>query len=204
MRPPLPRVHAITDERVARWADLDAATRDLATAAGAELALHARGHTLSGQEHYELALRLSAYPPARLFVNDRLDVAIAVRAVGVQLGRASLAPADARRLEPRWWIGASVHDAAEAAAAHAAGADYLVIGPVYATATHPDRAALGVAAVRAVAALGLPTIAIGGVTPDRVAELRAAGAHGVAAIRALWDAADPAAAARGFLEGWTS
>jgi thiamine-phosphate pyrophosphorylase len=66
---------------------------------------------------------------------------------------------------------------------------------VYRTASHPGRAPLGVAAVAAVARLGLPVIAIGGVTPERIAELRAAGAYGVAAIRALWDAADAAGAA---------
>ena len=204
MKPALPRVHGITDDRVARRADLDVVARELAAAVGTDLALHARGRGLSGREHHALALRLAACTPARLFVNDRLDVALAAGAIGVQLRRESLTPADARRIEARWWIGASVHGLAEAEAARVAGADYVVIGPVYATASHPDRTALGLAAVRAVAALGLPTIVIGGVTPDRVAELRAAGAYGVAAIRALWDATDPAAAARGFREGWRS
>ncbi len=196
----LPRLHAITDERIARRPNLAGLAAELAAGGGAQLALHARGRDLSGLAHFELALRLSAYPPAHLFVNDRLDVALATGAAGVQLGRASLAPEDARRLDAHWWIGQSVHDMGEAEAARVAGADYLLVGAVYPTASHLDRPPLGVPAVAAIVALGLPVIAIGGVTVERVGELKAAGVHGVAAIRALWDAADGAAAARRMLE----
>ena len=198
----LPRLHAITDERIARRADLDEVARALAAGGGDRLAFHARGRTLSGLEYYELATRLAVYPSARLFVNDRLDVALAVGAAGVQLGLASLDPQDARRLEPRWWIGKSVHDLAEAEAARAGGADYLLVGPLYRTATHPDREPLGLARLEPIVSLGLPVIAIGGVTPQRAAEVRRAGAYGVAAIRALWDAPAPADAARQMLEEW--
>ncbi|MGH7676001.1 MAG: thiamine phosphate synthase [Gemmatimonadales bacterium] len=197
--PPLPRLHAITDERIARRGDLDDVARALAGGGGADLALHARGRGLSGLEHYHLAIRLSAYPPARLFVNDRLDVALAVAAAGVQLGAGSLEVADARRLNAGWWIGKSVHSLAEAQAAQAGGADYLLLGPVFPTASHPDRRPLGLDAVKQIVALGLPVVAIGGITPARVAEVRAAGAYGVAAIRALWDVEDPAETARAML-----
>ncbi len=199
---PLPRLHAVTDERIARRPDLAEVARRLASAGGAHLALHARGHTLGGLEHFALATRLSVYPSTRLFVNDRLDVALATGAAGVQLTQASLAPGDARRLNAAWWIGKSVHDVEEAAAARAAGADYLLVGPVYPTVTHQDAKPLGVARLRPIVSLGVPVIAIGGVTPERVLELREAGAYGVAAIRALWDAADPADAARRLLEPW--
>jgi thiamine monophosphate synthase len=77
-----------------------------------------------------------------------------------------------------------------------------VIGPVFATVTHPGRPALGLDGFAEIAALGLPAVAIGGVTPDRGAALRAAGAHGVAAIRALWDADDPGDAARNLLNAF--
>ena len=203
-RDALPRLHAITDERIARRPDLDDVARALVGGGGEPLALHARGRSLSGLEHYELAVRLSVYPSTRLFVNERLDVALAVGAAGVQLGAGSLDPADARRLGPGWWIGKSVHDLAEATAARAGGADYLLVGPLYRTATHPDREPLGLARLGAIVALGLPVIAIGGVTPPRVGEVRRAGAYGVAAIRALWDAADPGDAARQMLEEWQS
>lgn len=199
-RAALPRLHAITDERIARRLDLDAVAHQLATAGGAALAFHARGRGLSGREHFEVATRLSVYPPTRLFVNDRLDVALAVDAAGVQLGHSSLDVEEARRLNADWWIGKSVHDLPEAEAARASGADYLVVGPVFPTATHPGREPLGPARLAAIARLGLPTIAIGGVTPERIAAVRNAGVHGIAAIRALWDAADPATAARRMLE----
>jgi len=190
VRAPLPRLHAITDERVARRSDLATLAEGLANAAGADLALHARGRELSGAEHLDLATRLSAYPPTRLFVNDRLDIALACGASGVQLGAASLDPEDARRLNTRWWIGKSVHTLAEAEAARQAGADYLLVGPVFPTATHPTRNPVDAATLSAIVALGLPVIAIGGVTPGRAAPLKAAGVHGVAAIRAFWDSVD--------------
>ena len=205
MRSPLPRLHAITDERIARRPDLGDIARELATGGGADLALHARGHTLTGLEHYELAVRLSDSPSVRLFINDRLDIALAVDAEGVQLTPGSLSPEEARRLSARWWIGRSVHNLAEAEAAQAGGADYLLAGPVFPTATHPDRAPLGLGALREIVGLGLPVIAIGGVTARNAREVREAGAHGVAAIRALWDATEPAAAARQMLEAlWKS
>jgi thiamine-phosphate diphosphorylase len=199
VRPPLPRLHAITDERIARRPDLNDLARELANAGGAQLVLHARGRELTGLEHYELAFRLSALP-SPVFVNDRLDIALAVGASGVQLGGGSLPVSAARQLNPRWWIGKSVHDLAEAEAANAQGADYLVLGPVYATATHPDRPPLGLERLREIARIGPPVIAIGGVTVERVGELKGAGVYGIAAIRALWDAAEPGPSARRMLE----
>ncbi len=205
MRQPLPRLHAITDERIARRVDLDLIAAALAEGGGSDLAFHARGRGLTGLEHFELAGRLAVRPPGRLFVNDRLDVALSVPTAGVQLGHGSLPVSAARALNRLWWIGVSVHDLAEAEAARLSGADYLVVGPVFATASHPGRAPLGLATLQQiVAAAGdLPVIAIGGMTIDRVREVRGAGAYGVAAIRALWDDAEPAAAARRMRE-WMS
>lgn len=205
MRDPLPRLHAITDERVARRAELEARTRELARGVeqaghGGGLAVHARGRALSGAEHYRLALRLSVGAVVRLFVNDRLDVALVTGAAGVQLAQDGLDPGDARRLDPDWWIGKSVHDIREAEAAREAGADYLLVGAVYATPTHAARAPIGPTRLATIVQLGLPVLAIGGVTPERVPELRAAGAYGVAAIGALWNAVDPAGAARRMME----
>lgn len=205
MRAPLPRLHAITDERIARRPDIDEVARALADGGGSDLAFHARGRELTGLEHYELAGRLAVRPPGRLFVNDRLDVALAVPTAGVQLGHGSLPVSAARALNPLWWIGKSVHNLAEAEAARTEGADYLVVGPVFATASHPGRTPLGLQRLQAIAAAvdGLPVIAIGGITADRVREVRNSGAYGVAAIRALWDDVEPAEAARRMRE-WMS
>jgi len=204
VRPPLARLHAITDERIARRPDVAAVAAALAQGGGSELAFHARGRELTGLEHYGLAVQLSNLP-SFLFVNDRLDVALAVPTAGVQLGHGSLPVSAARALNPLWWIGKSVHDLAEAEAAKTEGADYLVVGPVFATASHPDRSPLGLAKLQQiVAAAGeLPVIAIGGITADRVRAARNSGAYGVAAIRAFWDDAEPAAAARRMRE-WMS
>jgi thiamine-phosphate pyrophosphorylase len=82
------------------------------------------------------------------------------------------------------------------------GADFLVVGSIYETSSHPGQPAAGPELVRLAAGFGRPVIAIGGVTPEHAPELRAAGAYGVAAIRALWQAADPAAATLAMLAPW--
>jgi thiamine monophosphate synthase len=95
-----------------------------------------------------------------------------------------------------------VHSAQEAERAVAEGANFLVVGNVYATASHPDRPPRGPALVRESAELGLPVIAIGGIDAARAVEMRDAGAYGVAAITAVWRASDPAAAALALLAPW--
>jgi len=198
VKPPPPRLHAITDERIARRADLGAVARQLGAAGGDQLAFHARGRALSGLEHYELSVRLSACPPVRLFVNDRLDIALAAGADGVQLRRDSLGPADARRLNPAWLIGVSVHDLTQARAACAQRPDYLLAGPVFATATKPDSGEpLGLERLAGIAlAVDIPVVAIGGITIDNVAQVFQAGAAGAAVVSAVVSAEDITAAAR--------
>ncbi len=201
---PLPRVHAITDARVLALPDLGIRAAAIA-AAGPSIALHARDRAAGGAALARAALRLGALvrpPQASLFVSGRPDLAAAVGAQGVQLAAVDLLPADARRSFPHGWIGRSVHDVEEAAAAVAEGADFLMAGNVYPTASHPGRPGSGLGLVREAAALGRPVIAIGGIDPARAAEVRAAGGYGVAAITALWDAADPAAAALRLLAPW--
>jgi thiamine-phosphate diphosphorylase len=202
---PLPRLHAITDAAVIAAPDFAVRAGAIA-AAGSVVALHARDRLASGAALTRVALRLAALarpPEASVFVNARPDVAQVSGAQGVQLGASDLLPADARASFPRGWIGRSVHSRREAEAAAAEGADYLVVGNVYETASHPGRPAGGLGLVRDSARLGLPVIAIGGVDASRVAEVRDEGAYGVAAIRALWWATDPAAAALAMVAPWT-
>jgi thiamine-phosphate diphosphorylase len=143
---------------------------------------------------------------AELWVGERADVAELAGARAVQLPDHGLSIVGARRAAgPRLAIGRSVHSVEAARVAAREGADWLVVGTIFPTGSHPGRVVGGsalLAAVRsALVAEGrdLPLIAIGGMTPESAREARQAGAHGVAAIRALWEAEDPGAAARAFL-----
>jgi thiamine biosynthesis protein ThiS len=198
----LPRLHAVTDDRVVGEGRLAERSGRLAAAAGPELAVQLRTRVLEGAALLRLAHEVrSAIEPygSWLVVNDRADVARAAAARAVVSGRAGLGTADVRRVAPGLAVGRSVHGADEVRAAAVEDADFLVAGSVYATASHPGAAPVGLGVVRDAAATGRPVIAIGGLTPARAAEALAAGATGVAAIRALWDAGDPGAAARSFL-----
>ena len=201
---PLPRLHAVTDAEVLAAPDFGVRAAAIA-AAGSAVALHARDRAAGGAALARAAARLLALArpaEAAVFVSGRPDVAAALGAQGVQLAAEDLAPADARRILPAGWIGRSVHTEAEAAAAVDEGADYLLVGNVYQTASHPGRPAAGLDLVRAAAALGRPVIAIGGIDAARAGAVREAGAWGVAAIAALWRAPDPAAAALALLAPW--
>jgi thiamine-phosphate diphosphorylase len=201
---PLPRLHAFTDAAVLGAADFGVRAAAIA-AAGPVVALHARDRGGSVGRLAAAAARLGALarpPEAAVFVNGRPDVAAAVNAQGVQLGAGDLAPDDARKVLRHGWIGRSVHTVEEAQRAIEEGADFLVVGNIYETSTHPGRPARGLRLVSELARLGRPVIAIGGVTPARAPEVKAAGAYGVAAIRALWLADDPAAATLLLLAPW--
>jgi len=201
---PLPRLHAVTDAEVLAAPDFGVRAAAIA-AAGSAVALHARDRAAGGAALARAAARLLALArpaEAAVFVSGRPDVAAALGAQGVQLAAEDLAPADARRILPAGWIGRSVHTEAEAVVAVDEGADYLLVGNVYQTASHPGRPAAGLGLVRAAAALGRPVIAIGGIDAARAEAVREAGAWGVAAIAALWRAPDPAAAALALLVPW--
>ena len=204
----IPRVHVVTDDRVLERADFPEAAAAVIAAGAGRIAFHLRGPRSGGRRLEELAGLL--LPPARaagvpLLLNDRIDVALAARADGVHLGLRSLPLSHARRLLPDGaLVGCSAHGAGEAEAWGAeAGAapDFLFTGPVFPTRSHPGAEAAGpglIAAVRAVRPR-TPQLGIGGVTPARAGAVRAAGAHGVAAIRAVWEAGDPARAVAALL-----
>ncbi len=200
---PLPPLHAVTDDEVLGRPDFTELARSVLAAGGERLALHLRGPGASAARLHELstALRVAAREVgALLFVNDRVDLARLAGLDGVHLGRRSLPPEVARQLLPQGrWVGVSVHGDVAARAA-ARSADYLVVGTVFATRSHPGRAGAGpelVTLVRTVTSL--PVFAIGGVTEGRVAELLAAGAQGVAVSSGIWGAPDPRAAVLDYL-----
>ncbi|GIW41721.1 MAG: putative thiamine-phosphate synthase [Candidatus Binatia bacterium] len=161
-------------------------------------AVQLREKDLDGGELFELARRLLEECRARgalLFVNDRIDVALAVGADGIHLPARSFPVPEARRLVgPERWIGISTHSESEVRAAARDGADFAVLGPVYPT---PGKGPpLGTEPLRlACRDSGIPVLAIGGILPSRVSEVLAAGARGVAVIGAVLDRDDPERAA---------
>jgi thiamine-phosphate pyrophosphorylase len=202
----LPALHLVTDDQVvARPGFLDDARR-VVEAGGGRIALHLRAPAAPGRRMYDLGAalrRMTAEAGAWLIVNDRADVALAVEADGVQVGGRGMLAADARRvIGGGRMLGVSVHSAEEARDALAGKPDFLLAGTIWQTPSHPGRPGAGVGLVQEIAALGVPLIAIGGVTPARVAEARDAGSAGVAVLRGVWDAPDPAEAVREYLRHW--
>jgi thiamine-phosphate pyrophosphorylase len=157
-------------------------------------AVHLREKDLGGRDLLALAralVRACVAAGLVLLVNDRIDVALAARAHGVHLPSAGVPPAEARRLlGPSRMVGVSCHGEDDVRRALAAAADYATFGPIFDT---PSKRACGAAA------LGLPLVALGGVGVANAREAVAAGAWGVAAIRAWIAAPDPAGAVAALL-----
>jgi thiamine-phosphate pyrophosphorylase len=133
-----------------------------------------------------------------VIVNDCADVAVAAGADGVHLGQRDLSVRDVRRVAGRaLLVGVSTHNAQEAAAAVAAGADYCGVGAMFPTALKADREPAGPSLVAAFVSRHpeTPHLAIGGIAPDNVAEVVAAGARGIAVSSAICGAPDPRSAA---------
>jgi thiamine-phosphate pyrophosphorylase len=197
----LGRLHVITDGRDGRRA-IEVASA-AATAGAPVVQIRAKG--LTDRALLDFARRVvEVCAPHRcaLIVNDRVDVALAVGAAGTHVGADDLPVETVRGIGgPVHVVGGTARESRRATGLVAAGADYLGVGPAYATVTKsglPD--ALGPAGVASVAAaVSAPVIAIGGVTVERIPELLAAGAHGVAVVSAVSAAADPAAATRALL-----
>jgi len=140
----------------------------------------------------ELARAVTRTLGVPLVVNDRPDLAVLCDADYIHVGQDDLPVAAARRFGPG--VGLSTHAAAEI---DAAGADYIGVGPVYATPTKVGRPAVGLDLVRyAAARAGQPWFAIGGIDRTNIEEIVAAGARRIAVVRAIGDASDPEAAAR--------
>lgn len=172
---------------------------------GGVRAVQLREKDLGGRALLELARevkRLCDGYGAELFVNDRVDVALAADAAGVHLAADSMPAATARTLLGAGRkIGVSTHSPAEVRAAARAGADFVVFGPVFAT---PSKTRFGdpqgPPALRAVTdGARLPVFAIGGVAERNLPEIKAAGTDRVALISAVSEAPDPKAAARSLL-----
>jgi thiamine-phosphate pyrophosphorylase len=125
---------------------------------------------------------------ARLFINDRVDVAVAVDADGVHLGGQSIPLAEVRRIVGRnMLIGASTHSIEEAREAEKAGADFITFGPIFSTPSKKKFGApVGMEALRTVKKNGrIPVFGLGGIKSENIAQVMRAGADGVAMISAI-------------------
>lgn len=205
MRPPLGRLHVLTDETLqTRFSHVELAR--LALAGGADVIQVREKRPRPARELMLLArecVELAHASAAQLLVNDHVHVALEAGADGVHLGSSDLDPAEARKvLGLRAWIGRTVNTPAEADSQVGAPVDYLGVGPVFGTHSKAAAAApLGLGGLERIArAARRPVIAIGNITPDRVAEVLAAGAYGIAVLSSVVCQRDPAASAASLRE----
>lgn len=204
--PRVPVVHAVTDDGILTRDSFPERALAVMQALGPRGAVHLRGQIIPARRLLALAeaLRLAEQETGCwLVVNDRLDIALGAGARAVQLTSRSIRIADARRIAPDVAFGASVHSVEDAHDAEHEGANWLVAGHVFRTASHEGREGRGLPFLSAVcSATKLPVLAIGGVTPERTPQAREAGAYGVAAIRGIWAARDAEQAAREYLSAY--
>lgn len=193
----VPRLHIVTDDSTLARTDFFETAAHLLESGGRRIALHLRGPRTTARalhDHLERILPIAGKVGATLVVNDRVDVALSVPGAGVQLRESSLdAPVARRLLGTSRLIGRSIHT--EEGLRPDDPVDFYVVGTIFETASHPGLPGAGPERVERVSrGTERPVIAIGGIRLDRVAAVCAAGAHGIAVLRGVWDADDPAAA----------
>jgi thiamine-phosphate pyrophosphorylase len=190
------RLHVLITASLCRrpWLDVAAAAID-----GGAGVLQLREKDMGGGELLLQAKQLVALCRRRgaiAVINDRPDVALLSEADGVHVGQADLPISEVRRLAGTDLIvGVSTHAIEQARAAHAAGADYIGVGPIFPSTTKPQADLAGLDYAREAASLSLPTVGISGITAENAARARAAGLSAVAVSGAVCSAEDPAAAA---------
>jgi thiamine-phosphate diphosphorylase len=192
------RLMLVTDDDLVGEGDVVALAQ--AAVRGGVTAVQHRLKRASPRELCEIARALSGAVGVPVLVNDRVDVALAAGAAGVHLGSEDLPVALARRIVPPGFIvGASVGSADEAASA--GRADYWGVGPWRTTGTKADAGEpLGPEGLRRIVARAgaIPCVAIGGVRPDDVGAVRAAGGVGVAIVSGILGAGDVEESARDY------
>ncbi|HEY8531828.1 MAG TPA: thiamine phosphate synthase [Limnochorda sp.] len=192
------RLYVVTDRTLARGrSEVEVVRQALA---GGATAIQLRGKDWSGRELYRVGRQLRELTweaGALFFVNDRLDVAMAVEADGVHLGQEDLPLAAARRLAgPDFLIGITAETVEQGIAAQEAGADYLGTRAVFATPTKAYREPMGLEELRRlVQAVSIPVVAIGGINAQNARGVLAAGAAGIGVVSAVVAAPDIAGAA---------
>ena len=166
-----------------------------------------REKDLSAPDLYELGDRVkdTIAGRAKLVVNDRIDVALALNADGVQVPEKGIPVAEARRIVgDDMLIGRSVHSVGGAIEAESSGADFLITGTIFPSASHPDGPSQGTDFLRALChEVSIPILAIGGITIQNVGEVMESGCSGAAVISAISEAEDSGCAARTLLNEMT-
>lgn len=190
----MPRLHVVTNDAVLARPDFGLAAVELLEHGTSDLAFHLRGKMTPAallQGHAEALVPIAKQSGAHLIVNDRLDIALATGAGGVHLGEHAMSSERARSFLGRdLLLGRSVHGVPGAAAA-GEGTDYVFLGTIFRSRSHPAATALGLDILaEAVAKSRVAVHAIGGIRVDRIADVMATGARGVAMISAIWDAPD--------------
>ena len=209
--PGLPRLHVIAGDEILAGPGFADCLGALAGVGGSRLALHLRARSTSVRRLFSVASRLTEAARAGgtlVVVNDRLDVALGAGAGGVQLREDSMGPPEVRAvLGAASWpggpfrVGRSIHSPEQAAALAGSGVDWLVLGSVYATSSHPGGRPIGPGAVGAAASVAGPAVlAIGGIGPAEVPPLLSLGAHGVVVKSGVWGEDDPPGAVARYLE----
>jgi thiamine-phosphate pyrophosphorylase len=201
------RLLVVTDRHQTKGRSLVPLLQRVITAAAPAIQLRERD--LSAKDLVTLAREVQAVTASgrsQLLINDRIDVALALEGVGVHLRSNSLPVSVARQLlGAQRLLGISVHAVEEGLSAQSQGADYIVLGPIYATPTKQMFGPpLGIHTLeKACRLVRIPVIGIGGVTAARAREMRGAGAFGVAVVRAVLGAADVESATRELLDAIT-
>jgi len=193
--PKILRLVAITDDAEDQRSTV--VERVAAAVRGGATSVQVRLKTATPREVVEIARAIVSKVPVPVIVNDRADIALAAGAAGVHVGEADLPVSAIRRFAPaNFIIGASLGGNAELA--NAKEADYVGIGPLFATDSKGDAGkAIGIDGFRKLAELsGRPAVAVGGLSADTVAQVLAAGAAGVAVVNAIFRGDDPERAAR--------
>jgi thiamine-phosphate pyrophosphorylase len=202
MKLPIPCLTLITDRRLCQRLSLEEAVAR--AVAGGVNVVQLREKDLTAAQLVPLADRLRAITRGKvlLIVNGRLDVALLCAADGVHLPERGPSVAAARCLAgDRFIIGRSVHSVEEAMKAEDEGADYVQVGAIFPTRSHPGLSPAGPALLTSVAArVTIPILAVGGITAENVGQAMRAGARGVAVISTILDSPSPAAAARRLAE----
>ena len=195
----------VTDDDILERQGILGVIKTVYETGGRDVALHIRGPSTYGRKIHELARKIRPMADStggRLFLNDRLDIAWTAGADGVHLGQRSLPVRSVRRLVGHdLTIGASVHNEHESAIAEKEGADYAFLGTLFRTPSHHGIEPGGLSLISKMCSVirDMPFVGIGGITPERVGGVLAAGAKGVAVIRGIWNAENPRDAVRAYL-----